>query len=569
MYRPNIFMVLTPYDKFNKAASAFQLEHNSRWFYEATGGTAATPAINSRETTPSKDHEDSAIGCLVVSFDELLKLNDLQGGLKLASNPDSSHILLGRRGMNKISGEQCKITVSKDLRIWLHDYKSTYGTAVGLNGENQNEFRRQETWILAYAAGTTDLIHSRTIHCGSTEIEIQFPNHEASPPGYLAHLQEFARKTQEQAGKSKRGTSTGLRRIRLDSERQSEASSVPVARADKLLYYSGSKIGEGAFGEVGKIIRGRDGKIAAAKLFRPPPNMNKRQRDEPGHSWLIGIRREYELMRDNPHPNVVEVFEFRESPVAMMIMPYYSHGNMREATFLDDNKYKGAMGQILDALGYLHSRKVAHRDLKPENVLVEMDPRFKVVIADFGIANEAKDTAMLHTFGGTPGYMAPEVFPHPDTGHGLLVDIWSLGVMVLEWTSYSSSPPDLPETTRNEENAIQLCDWSGIWTTLLHKKLRDQEPDQIIRLLVHMIEPKVEIRWSARQCLLSGLKSGLFKRRLIDGLVICGSDRDDPAEEVEDGATTPTAASPAGLEPSLSAPATGLSPEITMIPATI
>lgn len=60
--------------------------------------------IDSRKTTTAEDldsdsDEDdqaSAVDCLVLTFDRLLALDNLQNGLQLGTNPTSSHVLLGR-----------------------------------------------------------------------------------------------------------------------------------------------------------------------------------------------------------------------------------------------------------------------------------------------------------------------------------------------------------------------------------------------------------------------------------------------------------------------------------------
>jgi hypothetical protein len=134
MYDHNVFAVLTAYDQKNKASSAFKLPLNSRWFGEAVGGVAKEPTINSREATPaedprSNDDESSVVNRLVVTFNELMKnpLNAIHAG----TNPTSSHILLGYRGTKGISARQYNIVVNDDLWIWLHDYYSVHGTAVG------------------------------------------------------------------------------------------------------------------------------------------------------------------------------------------------------------------------------------------------------------------------------------------------------------------------------------------------------------------------------------------------------------------------------------------------------
>jgi hypothetical protein len=65
---------------------------------------------------------------------------------------------------------------------------------------------------------------------------------------------------------------------------------------------------------------------------------------------------------------------------------------------------------------------------------------------------------------------------------------------------------------------------------LLFDRLEDQEDDKVIQILAHMIEIKATSRWAASRCLAHGYKSGVFKRRVSDGLVACASDPDDPVE---------------------------------------
>ncbi|KAK0246691.1 hypothetical protein LTS09_018170, partial [Friedmanniomyces endolithicus] len=138
-----------------------------------------------------------------------------------------------------------------------------------------------------------------------------------------------------------------------------------------------------------------------------------------------------------------------------------------------------AWGQILDGLSHLHAKGVVHRDLKPENILVERDPLFKVVIADFGMAKVAISDVLLRTFCGMLKYAAPEVFPGVSRGHGPLVDVWSLGVMVYEWLYSVVNPPDLPQH-REETEEVSWFAWLDLWVDLLLTRLEDEDGDRAI-----------------------------------------------------------------------------------------
>ena len=62
--------------------------------------------------------------------------------------------------------------------------------------------------------------------------------------------------------------------------------------------------------------------------------------------------------------------------------------------------------QMINALDYMHSKKISHRDLKLENILIDRDLNLK--IADFGYASFNR-TDLLSSYRGTFTYMAPEI----------------------------------------------------------------------------------------------------------------------------------------------------------------
>lgn len=95
--------------------------------------------------------------------------------------------------------------------------------------------------------------------------------------------------------------------------------------------------------------------------------------------------------------------------------------------------------QLVNAVGYMHSRGVAHRDVKPENLLLSADGELKV--ADFGMATlfeyNGKRKAAV-TLCGSPPYVAPEVLRcgKSEKADGVVgyeadkADVWSVGVVL-------------------------------------------------------------------------------------------------------------------------------------------
>lgn len=87
---------------------------------------------------------------------------------------------------------------------------------------------------------------------------------------------------------------------------------------------------------------------------------------------------------------------------------------------------------VLEALQYMHRRRVVHRDLKPENLLLKSSDKSKltpVKLADFGFAKSIPSKNGCRSLCGTPGYLAPEIlerFPSYDVP----CDIWSVGAIL-------------------------------------------------------------------------------------------------------------------------------------------
>jgi len=395
-----------------------------------------------------------------------------------------------------------------------------------------------------------------SIHSGGLVIKIAFPNHEAADPRYLQNLRAFVKKSKE-AGPP-------FDVLGLDNDLATATPSQAHTPGERTIYFEEGCIGRGAFGWVSKAVRTCDGEYVAIKKFSAPANKRKWDRYDP--EWLETIRREFAIMKDNPHvsalwcrphpdyaltieqPNVMQVIEFRETPEPLIVMRYYEHGNIVEAGVAYD-QYVSAIGQVLDGLEHLHIKGIAHRDLKPENFLVEKHPLFKVVISDFGLSKVVTDTTLLRTFCGTLKYLAPEVFPGSNNGYGPSIDVWALGVIGFEWLYGVPDLPTIPMPRRKETEVKpdHWHHWIDAWADLLLSKLDDQDSDSTVEILLGMIETRPKRRWPADRCLQKGFENGLFRRRAADGLVVNARDPIEAASEAveeDEQARTPTATLP-------------------------
>eukprot|EP00092_Neocalanus_flemingeri_P085896 GFUD01108151.1.p1 GENE.GFUD01108151.1~~GFUD01108151.1.p1 ORF type:complete len:278 (+),score=109.41 GFUD01108151.1:92-835(+) len=103
---------------------------------------------------------------------------------------------------------------------------------------------------------------------------------------------------------------------------------------------------------------------------------------------------------------------------------------------LNERTAKLQFYQVVDTVRYLHSKQVCHRDLKLENLLLaEPGPHSLVMVSDFGLSKLwGEDGSRLHTYVGTPVYMAPEVLVMGERnampGYTYKADCWSLGVIL-------------------------------------------------------------------------------------------------------------------------------------------
>jgi len=142
------------------------------------------------------------------------------------------------------------------------------------------------------------------------------------------------------------------------------------------------------------------------------------------------LRREVTIGRSLVHPNLVRVFELieleRGAAVAMEWVQGESVAEKVARGPLAITDVIAIAGQTLDALAYVHERKVVHRDVKPSNLLLDREGRVR--LADFGLAKPlegAADVTHSRTAVGTPGYMSPEqIHGQPPTQ---ATDLYSLG----------------------------------------------------------------------------------------------------------------------------------------------
>jgi len=187
-----------------------------------------------------------------------------------------------------------------------------------------------------------------------------------------------------------------------------------------------NEIGHGGMGCVYKA-QAPDGTIVALKM------MSNQVACYPEYRELFSS--EVDTLKRMSHPSVVRIvgepysdndgnlylpMEFVEGETLAHHLSHGGHYSVADAVRL--------MGQILDAMQYVHEQRRIHRDIKPSNIMLRPDG--SVCVIDFGIAKDAKIGGTGKTVGriiGTDGYMSPE------QAGGLNIDrrtdIYSLGCL--------------------------------------------------------------------------------------------------------------------------------------------
>ncbi|CAM9785986.1 unnamed protein product [Chrysoparadoxa australica] len=189
-------------------------------------------------------------------------------------------------------------------------------------------------------------------------------------------------------------------------------------------------IGRGSFGEV-RLASNVDTEETFAIKVIPKDRINTtRLRNQ--------MKREILILKRLAHVHVARLFEVLASTRNFYLVFEHVPGGdlfdrIVEGGHLSEDAARVYLMQLLDALMYCHSQKVAHRDIKPENILIDGDC---IKLTDFGLANlmtgPSLDTLTeLCTTCGTPQYCAPEVLCNGGKGYnGPGADVWSCGVVL-------------------------------------------------------------------------------------------------------------------------------------------
>lgn len=147
--------------------------------------------------------------------------------------------------------------------------------------------------------------------------------------------------------------------------------------------------------------------------------------------------REICILRELQNPNIVDlrdvvasddklylVFEFVDQDLKQFL------DSIPKDQLVDPKIIKSLLYQLVQAVAYLHSKRILHRDLKPQNILITKNGCVK--LADFGLARTYQIPLRPYTHEVvTLWYRAPEILLGT-LEYSSALDIWSIGTIFLE-----------------------------------------------------------------------------------------------------------------------------------------
>lgn len=232
------------------------------------------------------------------------------------------------------------------------------------------------------------------------------------------------------------------------------------------------KIGEGAAGEVFVATDTRSNKKVAIK-----------QMDLSAQNIKMLVT-EISIMKESSHPSIVAYYEsYLVNDKIWVVMELMSSGCLTDILDqfqfiqLTEPQIAFICGQVLAGLSFIHSCHRIHRDIKSDNILIGKDGSVK--IADFGYAAQlTKTKSKRQTIVGTPYWMAPELIRGLD--YDYKVDIWSLGIMLMEMAEGEPPYMDYPPL-----RALFLITTKGIPELKQPKKWSSEMSDFLSKCLTH------------------------------------------------------------------------------------
>ena len=185
-----------------------------------------------------------------------------------------------------------------------------------------------------------------------------------------------------------------------------------------------AQIGRGSYASVYKAINRQTGAICAIKKISS------------NTSDVCNLVSEIGIITECRSKNIVSHLESKVSKKEVLIvMEYCCGGSVKDAMRqlgrrMNVDQITVILRDILNGLVYLHSNNKIHRDVKAANILLSEEGIAK--LGDFGVSEPCNDASRRKpSIIGTLLWLPPEVI-NQDPNYSFAIDIWSLGITIIE-----------------------------------------------------------------------------------------------------------------------------------------
>ena len=154
-------------------------------------------------------------------------------------------------------------------------------------------------------------------------------------------------------------------------------------------------------------------------------------------AYVTRFEREAQVIAQLSHPNVVPLYRYGEiDGFLYMVMQYIDgsdlhtvmSGYRNDGELMEPEDVLHIIGEMCQALDYVHSKGVIHRDVKPSNIVLDKEGR--AYLSDFGLALNTEVGTLGEIF-GSPQYISPEQTVSSAKAEARS-DLYSLGVILYE-----------------------------------------------------------------------------------------------------------------------------------------